>query len=268
MEKRQEWEGIGHSFRRTLEVDTNASYCLSFRDEKDMFVLEQLACSSIPDSVMNSRVAPYGPEFRNWKNIIRVWMLLSQNWPLKFSYLPESSNICAEANFYHNGFDRIDGIFYDTGNTRGPLQYSQGIHTPLGSRTGRCEFIWYFPGASLRFRICLVRCTGQPGSSINRFSGVDPWYSQEEQDADVQTHVEIVNFTKNFWRDYVLDRDAVVITNVGGVANPRQIMEAHHDSLTLKEHNIDQGFKNDFYFCWSEQVNIFQEINIDFGALI
>ena len=38
-----------------------------------------------------------------------------------------------------------------------------------------------------------------------------------------------------------------MITNVGGVANPRQIMEAHHDSLTLKEHNIDQGFKNDFF---------------------
>ena len=114
-----------------------------------------------------------------------------KGWPIKkFSYLPESSNICAEANFFHNGFDRIDGIFYDTGNTRGPLQYGQ-----------------------------------------------------EAQDIDVQTHVEIVNFTKNFWRDYVLDREAVVITNVGGVANPRQIMEAHHDSLTLKEHNIDQGSK-------------------------
>ena len=37
----------------------------------------------------------------------------------------------------------------------------------------------------------------------------------------------------------MLDRDAVVVTNVGGMGNPRQIMEAHHDSLTLKEHNID-----------------------------
>ena len=102
------------------------------------------------------------------------------------SYLPASSQICAEANFFHNGFDRVDGIFYDTGSTRGPLRHGQ-----------------------------------------------------EAQDIDVQSHVEIVNFTKNFWRDYVLDREAVVVTNVGGSANPRQIMEAHHDSITLKEHNID-----------------------------
>ena len=79
----------------------------------------------------------------------------------------------------------MDGIFFDTGNTRGPLRYGQ-----------------------------------------------------EAQDRDVQSYVEIVSYVKNFWRDYVLDREAVVITNVGGNANPRQIMEAHHDSLTLKEHNI------------------------------
>ena len=30
-----------------------------------------------------------------------------------------------------------------------------------------------------------------------------------------------------------------MITNVGGMANPRQIMEAKHDSFTLKEHSID-----------------------------
>ena len=78
----------------------------------------------------------------------------------------------------------MDGIFFDTGSTRGPLRWGQEI-----------------------------------------------------QDIDVQSHVEIVNFVKNFWRDYVLDREAVVITN--GSANPRQIMEAHHDSITLKEHNID-----------------------------
>ena len=57
----------------------------------------------------------------------------------------------------------MDGIFFDTGNTRGPLRYGQ-----------------------------------------------------EAQDRDVQSHVEIVSFVKNFWRDYVLDREAVVITNVGG----------------------------------------------------
>ena len=32
---------------------------------------------------------------------------------------------CAEANFFHNGFDRIDGIFFDTGSTRGPKNFGQ-----------------------------------------------------------------------------------------------------------------------------------------------
>ena len=64
-------------------------------------------------------------------------------------------------------------------------------------------------------------------------------FGQEAADTDIQTHVEIVSYVKNFWRDYVLDREAVVITNVGGMANPRQIMEAKHDSFTLKEHSID-----------------------------
>ena len=49
----------------------------------------------------------------------------------------------------------------------------------------------------------------------------------------------LISYVKNFWRDYVLDREAVVITNVGSMANPRQIMEAKHDSFTLKEHSID-----------------------------
>ena len=92
---------------------------------------------------------------------------------------------CAEANMFHYG-PSIDGIFFDTGSTRGPIKNGQ-----------------------------------------------------EKQDQDVQSHVEIVSFVKNLWRDYVLDREAVVITNVGGSANPRQIMEAKHDSITLKEHNID-----------------------------
>ena len=48
-----------------LEVGTYARYWLSCRDEKDMFVLKRLACSSIPVSAMNSRVEPYGPELRN-----------------------------------------------------------------------------------------------------------------------------------------------------------------------------------------------------------
>ena len=36
-----------------------------------------------------------------------------------------------------------------------------------------------------------------------------------------------------------LDRDAVVISNIGHNANPRHIMDGGLDSVTLKEHNID-----------------------------
>ena len=42
-----------------------------------------------------------------------------------FSYLVEGSMKCAEANFFHNGFDRIDGIFFDTGSTRGVKNFGQ-----------------------------------------------------------------------------------------------------------------------------------------------
>lgn len=40
-------------------------------------------------------------------------------------------------------------------------------------------------------------------------------------------------------RNIFLDREAVVITNVGGSASPRHVMEGFVDSVTLKEHNID-----------------------------
>ena len=74
--------------------------------------------------------------------------------------MPDSSKICAEASFFHYGFDRVDGIFFDTGSTRGPIHWGQ-----------------------------------------------------ELEDRDIDSHVEIVSFVKNFWRDYVLDKEAVVITN-------------------------------------------------------
>jgi len=38
---------------------------------------------------------------------------------------------------------------------------------------------------------------------------------QETEDRDVQAHADTVKFVKNLWRDYQLDREAVVITNVG-----------------------------------------------------
>ena len=42
---------------------------------------------------------------------------------------------------------------------------------------------------------------------------------QETEDRDIQAHTDVVNFVKNLWRDYTLDREAVVITNVGGSGN-------------------------------------------------
>ena len=63
--------------------------------------------------------------------------------------------------------------------------------------------------------------------------------SLEEEDRDLAAHIDIVNYTKNIWRDHHLDREAVVITNVGGSANPRQIVEGGHDSITLREQDIN-----------------------------
>ena len=42
---------------------------------------------------------------------------------------------------------------------------------------------------------------------------------QETEDRDIQAHADVVKFVKNLWRDYTLDREAVVITNVGGSGN-------------------------------------------------
>ena len=38
---------------------------------------------------------------------------------------------------------------------------------------------------------------------------------------------------------FFLDRDAVVIANMGGSASSRHLMEGWIDSITLKEHNIN-----------------------------
>ena len=123
------------------------------------------------------------------------------------SYLPEASMMCAEANFFHNGFDRIDGIFLDNGSTRN------------GSR-----ILDFSPNLDFGIKN-LVRGPKN--------------FGQEAADADIQAQAELTSLIKNFWRDYVLDREAVVITNGGGNANPRQIMEAKIDSFALLEHSID-----------------------------
>ena len=39
---------------------------------------------------------------------------------------------------------------------------------------------------------------------------------QENEDRDIWSHAVNVRFVKNLWRDFTLDGDAVVITNVGG----------------------------------------------------
>ena len=68
-------------------------------------------------------------------------------------------------------------------------------------------------------------------------------FSVEEEDRDMAAHADIVSFVKNLWRDHHLDREAVVITNTGGSANPRQIVEGGHDSITLRENDIN-GYSN------------------------
>ena len=80
-----------------------------------------------------------------------------------FSFTPESSKMCAEANLFHRGVDVLHGIFYDTGSTR-------------------------------------------PSEEAG----------QDAEDRDIWSHAETVRFVKNLWRDFTLDGDAVVITNVGG----------------------------------------------------
>ena len=42
---------------------------------------------------------------------------------------------------------------------------------------------------------------------------------QENEDRDVWSHATTVRFVKNLWRDFTLDGDAVVITNVGGAGS-------------------------------------------------
>ena len=81
-----------------------------------------------------------------------------------------------------------------------------------------------------------------PSSKFSKFKNLvrgPKNFGQEAADADIQAQTELISYVKNFWRDYVLDREAVVVTNVGGQANPRQIMEAKIDSFALKEHSID-----------------------------
>ena len=50
---------------------------------------------------------------------------------------------------------------------------------------------------------------------------------------------KITEFTRNFWRDNVLDDEAIIIANAGNRGSSGQLMKAKIDSVTMKEHNIE-----------------------------
>jgi len=58
-------------------------------------------------------------------------------------------------------------------------------------------------------------------------------HDQETEDRDVQAHADTVKFVKNLWRDYTLDREAVVITNVGSSRKCFQITALFSEQATL-----------------------------------
>ena len=50
---------------------------------------------------------------------------------------------------------------------------------------------------------------------------------------------KVTDFTRNFWRDNILDDEAIIAANSGNNASPGQLMFAKIDSVTLKEHYIE-----------------------------
>ena len=53
--------------------------------------------------------------------------------------------MCAEANFFHNGFDRIDGIFLDNGSTRNGsriLDFSSNLDFDIKKPCQGSEKFW------------------------------------------------------------------------------------------------------------------------------
>ena len=66
---------------------------------------------------------------------------------------------------------------------------------------------------------------------------------QENEDRDVWSHAVNVRFVKNLWRDFTLDGDAFVITNVGGA-----LKSIDYDTLYIGSALLSQRGKSDLNF--------------------
>ena len=64
-------------------------------------------------------------------------------------------------------------------------------------------------------------------------------YAPETEQRDLDALTEVVDFTRKFWRDNVLDNEAIVIANSGNKGSSGQLMKSKIDSVTLKEHYIE-----------------------------
>ena len=66
-----------------------------------------------------------------------------------------------------------------------------------------------------------------------------PLFAPEKEQEDLDEIIKVVEFTRNFWRDNILDDEAIVIANSGNRGSSGQLMKAKIDSVTLKEHYIE-----------------------------
>ena len=64
-------------------------------------------------------------------------------------------------------------------------------------------------------------------------------YGPNKEEEDLAALTEVVEFTRNIWRDYVLDDEAIVIANSGNKGSSGQLMKSKIDSVTMKEHYIE-----------------------------
>ena len=68
-------------------------------------------------------------------------------------------------------------------------------------------------------------------------SGSD--FAPEKEQEDLDELKKVTDFTRNIWRDYILDDEAIVIANSGNKGSSGQLMYAGIDSVTMKEHYIE-----------------------------
>ena len=81
--------------------------------------------------------------------------------------------------------------------------------------------------------------TASTRSKIDNTFWNGPLFAPEKEQEDLDEIIKVVEFTRNFWRDNVLDDEAIVIVNAGNKGSSGQLMQAKIDSVTLKEHYIE-----------------------------